>query len=384
MRIAVAANPALGHILPLLPLILAARDAGHEILVLGGAALAPTLEAYGLDHVAAGPPDLEAVFGAIGIDGLQGSRLAVAVWSRGFAEAVAWPMAHALLDVADWWRPDLVLHEDTEQGTWIAAERLGLPHVALQAAAWRGQMARLSSEPAGRLRAELGLPADPGLAGWHRYGFLTTRPRSLRDQADPMPPTTTEIRPVAVDDDGSTAAPWLDGPTGGRPRVAVTMGTVMPGRRADRLATLVDVLQDLDAEIVVALGPGLDPRAFLPRPANVRLVSFVPMSRLLPASDVVVCHGGSGTILTALGAGRPLVLLPQAADQPANAAACQAAGVAHVLDREAWTADGIRSAVADALLNPSLARAAAAVRDEIEAMPGPAEVVPLLERLGPA
>lgn len=382
MRIAFAANPALGHVLPLLPLALAARGTGHEVAFVGGASLAATLAPLDLPHVVAGPPDLPAVFEAIDAARLQGPRLAVAVWSLGFAEVVARPMAHGLLELSRSWRPDVVVHEDTEQGTWIAAERLEIPHVALQAAAWRGSMARLSAEPAGRLRAELGLLPDPDLATWHRFGYLTTRPAALRDPADPMPERTSEIRPVPVDDDGSTSAPWLDAATGGRPRIAVTMGTVMPGRRASQLAALVDALEPLDAEIVVALGPGLDPRPFLPRASNVRLVSYVPMSRLLPASDLVVCHAGSGTVLAALGVGRPLVLLPQAADQPANAAACLAAGVARVLDSEARSPEAIRAVVADAIVDPVLARNASAVREAIDAMPAPAEVVPMLEHLG--
>jgi UDP:flavonoid glycosyltransferase YjiC (YdhE family) len=381
MRIAFGANPALGHILPLLPLALAAQDAGHEIAVIGGATLGPLLAAHGIRHVEAGPPDLAAMFAAIGADPLEGSRLAVRVWSQGFAEVVARPLAHGLVELAADWRPDLVVHEDSEQGTWIAAERLGIPHIALQATAWRSAMGRLSAEPAGRIREELGLPPDPALVSWHRYGFLTTRPASLRDPADPMPTGTTEIRPVAIDDDGSTAAPWLHHPPAQGRRIAVTFGTVAPARRAPFVRNVLDALGPVDAEIVVALGPGLDPNGFLPRPDNVRLVSFVPMSRLLPASDLVLCHAGSGTILAALAAGRPMVLLPIAADQPANAAACAAAGAAVVLDPDRRTPEAIRAAVEHALVDRDLARAASRVGAEIASMPAPEALVATLERL---
>ena len=118
MRIAFAANPALGHVLPLLPLALAARGTGHEVAFVGGASLTATLAAFDLPHVVAGPPDLPAVFEAIDAARLQGPRLAVAVWSLGFAEVVARPMAHGLLELSRSWRPDVVVHEDTEQGTW--------------------------------------------------------------------------------------------------------------------------------------------------------------------------------------------------------------------------------------------------------------------------
>lgn len=381
MRIAFGTNPAYGHVLPLLPLALAAREAGHEIAVIGGASIGSVLEAHGIPHVVAGPPDLAAVFAQIEAGDLAGPRLSVRVWSRGFAEVVARPLANALVDLAADWRPDVVVHEDSEQGTWIGAERLGVPHIALQATAWRGPMRRLSAEPATRIREELGLRAEPALEAWNRYGFLTTRPPALRDPEDPMPDGTLELRPVAVDDDGSTAAPWLDRPPAGGRRIAVTLGTVAPERRVPLITTVLDALEPLEAEIVVALGPGLDPNRFLPRPDHVRLVSFVPMSRLLPASDLVVCHAGSGTVLAALAAGRPMVLLPMAADQPANAAACAAAGAAVVLAPDRWAPGTIRSTVEAALVDRELAEAAGAVQAEIEAMPAPAALVPALERL---
>jgi len=384
MRIAFAANPALGHVLPLVPLATAAREAGHDVAVLGGAAIGPVLAAHGLRHVDAGPADLPTMFAALGAEGLSGPRLAVAVWGRGFAEVIARPMAHALLALAETWRPDLLVHDDSEQGTWIAAERLGIPHVALQATAWRGAMMRLSAEPAGRLREELGLPPDPALLTWHRVGFLATRPPGLLDPADPLPAGATPMRAVAIEDPGASAAPWLDeAPAQGR-RIAVTLGTVAPERRAPLLATILDALAGLNAEIVVAVGPGLDPSAFLPRRASIRLVSFVPMARLMPLSDLVISHGGSGTMLAALEAGRPMVILPMAADQPSNAAACRAAGAALVVEREAWTAPGIRAAVDLALADRSLGEAARRLRFEIEAMPMPHQLLPLLEALASA
>ena len=77
MRIAFAANPALGHLLPLVPLAQAARDAGHEVVVVGGASLATPVREAGLVHVEAGPPDLPSVFARIpersGLTGRPGS-----------------------------------------------------------------------------------------------------------------------------------------------------------------------------------------------------------------------------------------------------------------------------------------------------------------------
>jgi UDP:flavonoid glycosyltransferase YjiC (YdhE family) len=79
-----------------------------------------------------------------------------------------------------------------------------------------------------------------------------------------------------------------------------------------------------------------------------------------------------------------MVILPMAADQPTNAAACRDAGAALVVEREGWTVPGIRGAVDAALADPSLAAAAERLRSEIEAMPLPHEVLPRLEALADA
>src|SRR6188472_520256 len=111
MRIAFVTNPALGHLLPLLPLAHAARDAGHEVVVVGGASVGPAIERTGLRHVVAGPPDLPSVFARVPERaGLTGRRLAAVTWSRAFAGILAPELAAATLELARDWPPDLVVH----------------------------------------------------------------------------------------------------------------------------------------------------------------------------------------------------------------------------------------------------------------------------------
>ncbi len=381
MRIVFATNPALGHLLPLVPLALAAQHAGHEVVVVGGASLAGPTRDVGLTHAVAGPPDLPSVFAQVPErEGLTGRRLAAATWRHAFAGILAEAMAAGLVELAQEWRPDLVVHEDSEQGSWIAAERLGIPSIGLQATAWRAARHRLSDEPLNRLRVAHGLPEDPGLARWHRYGFLTTRPAGLRDPADPMPDGTRPIRPVPSDARGGEEARWPDaGP--GRPRVVVTMGTILPGRAAS-MAAILDGLEQLPVEVVAAVGPDLDPADLGPRPPSTRVVRYVPISALLDGASLLVFHAGSGTMLAGLAAGVPLVVLPVAADQPENAERCVAAGVAVELATDARGADDVHAAAALVLADPSYAAAAVRLRDEIAAMPAPAELVPFLESLG--
>jgi UDP:flavonoid glycosyltransferase YjiC (YdhE family) len=384
MRIAFVTNPALGHLLPLLPLALAARDAGHEVVVVGGASIADGVERVGLRHVHAGPPDLPSVLAMVPERaGLTGRRLAAATWKGAFAGILAPELAAATLELASDWPPDLVIHEDSEQGSWIAAERLGIPHLAFQATAWRGTGLRLSAEPLNALRASLGLPGDPALERWHRHGYLGTRPRSLYNPDDPPPATTVPVRPVARDDGGGAVPSWVDATADGRPRVVVTMGTMLPGR-TDVVAGILDGLAALDIDIVATVGPELDPAELGDRGPDVHVERWVPMSRVLGTADALVFHAGSGTMLAALAAGVPLVLLPVAADQPENADRCVAAGVGVALAPDAREPADVGRAARTVLEDVSYREAAQRVAAEIAAMPHPASLLPRLEALAAA
>ena len=96
-------------------------------------------------------------------------------------------------------------------------------------------------------------------------------------------------------------------------------------------------------------------------------------------------HAGSGTMLAALAAGVPLVLLPVAADQPENADRCVAAGVGIALParrRAAPTTSPARPGPSSTTRR--YRTAARRVAAEIAAMPEPAALLPRLEALAAA
>lgn len=110
----------------------------------------------------------------------------------------------------------------------------------------------------------------------------------------------------------------------------------------------------------MTIGRDGDRTRFGDQPDNVRIEDFVPQERLLPAVDVVVCHGGSATVLGALAHGVPLVVAPLATDHFEVAA--------HVRDAHVGLATGsgeppeadIRDAVRTVLGDPSFRTSAAA------------------------
>ena len=89
----------------------------------------------------------------------------------------------------------------------------------------------------------------------------------------------------------------------------------------------------------------------------------------------MVHHGGTGSVLGALEAGLPQVILPQGADQFANAELLAAVGAGRAVLNDEQSPGAIGTAV-QAVLDDSPERAVAqGMRDEIAAMPSPADVV---------
>jgi calicheamicin 3'-O-methyl-rhamnosyltransferase len=96
---------------------------------------------------------------------------------------------------------------------------------------------------------------------------------------------------------------------------------------------------------------------------------YIPQALVLPRCDALVAHAGAGTMLGALAAGVPQLLLPHGAEQHLNAEACRRAGAALVVAPEELTAGVVRAGLERVLEEPAFAAAAARLRDEIAAMP---------------
>jgi UDP:flavonoid glycosyltransferase YjiC (YdhE family) len=141
--------------------------------------------------------------------------------------------------------------------------------------------------------------------------------------------------------------------------------------------TAIDGLATRPENVLVAVGPG-DPAALGPVPRTVRIERFVPQAEVLRHADLVVHHGGSGTVLGAAANGLPQLLLPQGADQYVNAEALDAQGSGRSLLGADVTPEAVAAAAAVLLTEPSYRQAAQALRAEIAAMPAPADVLPAL------
>lgn len=377
MRILFSTAPGEGHLRPLLPLARLAHSSGHDVCVAGGASLATIIADAGLSHAVAGPVSLPAVSATIPrLFELTGRRRALMMLRLGFCGPVATGMADDLLDLFATWRPDVIVREDMDLGAWIAAGQRAIPHLTVQTTAFRARFWDSIREPISAVRVAHGLPAEATYDDLLGRVFFTTRSASLRAPSGPYPAATRELRPEADDrrpgDPATDPFPARDG----RPRVAITLGTVNHGQVA-LMRALIEGAAATGAAVIVAAGT--DPAAFGAVPDGVDVRAYVPISLLVQHADVIAFHGGSGTMLAAAAAGMPMLMTPIAADQLDNAEVCTAAGVARTIDFDDVSAESVSKALAAMLADGSMGDRSATVAKEIAAMPGPDAALRVIE-----
>ena len=370
MRILFAFAGGPGHLEPLVPVADAARAAGHDVAFAGRPAALERLAARGLTVFATEPPRSvpRKRLPLLPVDMQREER----DFRDGFADRIAREKAAALPALCAEWRPNAIVCDETDFGSMIAAERLGLPYASVVVIAARSfARPELVAEPLDAVRAEHDLPPDPELEMLSPHLVLAPFPLGYRDPASPLPTNAHAFRPFTA------GAARLDEP----PTVYFTLGTEFNLESGDLFPRVLEGLRELPVEVVVTVGRDIDPAELGPQPANVRVEQYIPQAEILPSASVVVSHGGSGSVLGALAHGLPMVLLPMGADQPYNASRCEVLGVARSLGVITATPADVRAAVAAVLSDPSYRAAAERWRDEFAALPGPEHAVGLLEQL---
>jgi UDP:flavonoid glycosyltransferase YjiC (YdhE family) len=351
-----------GHLEPLVPIARTARDAAHEVAFSGRPAMAARVRELGFDVFVTGPPGPEAPAKRTPLLELSPER-EDAVLRDGFAGRIARERAAGVLAACEEWRPSVLVCAELDFGAMVAAERAGLPFATVLISATETFVRdEVVGEPLAALRAAHRLAPDAR----PKPLVLSSFPRRLR----PLPADAHRFRAARAE------RPPNDAST-----VYFTLGTIFNLESADLFERVLAGMRHLPVDVVATTGGNLDPAELGPQRENVRIERYLPQSEILPRCRAVVSHGGSGSVLGALAHGLPSVLLPMGADQPQNAARCEAIGVARVLDAGRATPETVRDAVAEIMTDPSYRAAAELIADEIAALAGPEHAVALIERL---
>ena len=167
--------------------------------------------------------------------------------------------------------------------------------------------------------------------------------------------------------------------TAGRPNVFCSLGTLQ-GARRPVFEAVARACERLGLPLTIAHGGRLDAAAAAALPGTPRVESFVPQRALLRTVSAVVTHGGLNTVLDALAAGVPLVIVPLAFEQGAIAARIERCGAGVVVPLRRLTAASLAAALSAVLERPNYRARAEALRDEIAQAGGVERAADLVER----
>lgn len=370
LRILITTNMLVSHFLPMLPFAQGLKKRGHDVKVAAVPELGEEIIKHGFDHlVLRGPTEQE--LGALNerakhVPREAEGKLFMSQFFMGLAARSALP---GLLNALDTWRPELILRESTEFSGLIAAKKLGIRHVRFEivngeseesiASNYIEEMDALRSivflnpTGSGYLKDEQAFSAHPKILD----DTLRVNSRDPHRFRSPTPPAVS-----------ATKRPeWHSNRD--EPLVYMTFGTVTADEERSRhvYAASLEAVADLPITVLLTTGRNAPPDLISKVPDNVVVRNFVSQAEVFEHADLMVCHGGSGTVLGGLAAGIPMIVVPLFADQTDNARCLAASGLSTTVADDNMAE--LRAAITDLLANHERRLLARQAADDFAAMP---------------
>ncbi|QUQ64451.1 glycosyltransferase [Kutzneria sp. CA-103260] len=290
---------------------------------------------------------------------------------RGFGRLAA-ACLDALFELAGHWRPDIVIGGFFSFAAPLLAARLGVPHVRHT---WdTGEPLIVDHYAAAELAPELerlGLDGIPETDLWIEICPASVRAADTPQAAQPMRYVPWNPQPAGP------LEPWMYTRCD-RPRVLVTAGTkVSRERYFDYLCELAEKVKALGAEVVVGAPQAVAAEVS----AKVGVwAGWLPNDVVVRTCDLVVNHG-AGTVLVGMAAGVPQLLIPNMPKLVAPSQRLADFGAAKMLPRGEDTPAAVLRAGHELLAEPGYRERAREIATEMAAMPLPAEVLGVIEKL---
>ncbi|WP_426506136.1 glycosyltransferase [Dactylosporangium sp. McL0621] len=394
-----------GHVATILPLALAARAAGHEVVVATGAGVLAPLLRHRLETWPVGTPEA----------GLPGGGT-TAQRSAFFANSAV-RRAEDLIPRARDWPPDLVISDTAEVAGVVAAAVTGARHVVHglgimpPMVLWNAYAVHLDG-----LLTRWGIPATADAV--REATYLDVCPPALRRPGEPIWTRTLDLRPTtagwgaphpAASPPQLTASPpqlTASPPqlTASPPQLTASppqLTADLDGSSRRQLTARIDALPHRDTVLARPGSPAeaaailsaldgqpinlvmcADPAGLGPQPPNVLVTPGRPDPAVLSRCHVLVSRGGPGVALPALAHGLPQLILSLENTAPDGDMTHAGAALTVNAPDPAAVERAVRTHVPRLLKDPIFAAAAAWAQVEIAAMSSPEAVVRALTTEG--
>ncbi len=426
-RFLITCWPFVGHLYPQVSIAKALRDRGHEVAFYSHESARETVEGEGFTlfpfvHVHAERyeriHELEAK-----VPATQPKRQTISVAMRAYRDMLADSMPEQvddLLPILETWKPAALV---TDPAMWapilVLWEMVGIPVVCSStmmgslipgpdAPPWGPGLPPPRSFGTRLLARVTELAIDVVARGMRkqvngiraRYG-LGPMFRSINAHTGRLPlyliPSLPELdynrhdQPANVHyvgpcvwtkPGGAPPPPWMHEVSKTVPWVHATEGTAQY-QEPFLLRAVTRALAGEAVQVVLTTGSSRDPAALglEPLPANVKVEQWISHEDLLPHCAAIVTTGGPATVIAALKAGVPLVMVPTFWEKSDNAQRVVEAGVGIRLAPKRCTPERVRAAVRRLLDEPHFRENAQRIARQLAEAPGPRGAAELIERL---
>ncbi|WP_016699783.1 macrolide family glycosyltransferase [Actinoalloteichus spitiensis] len=227
------------------------------------------------------------------------------------------------------------------------------------------------------LAARHGVDAPPQELWWEIPDFsLVNIPREFQYAGDSFDERFAFVGPC-VGDRGFLGS-W-EPPGSGLPVALVSFGAVF-NEHPDFFRTCVRAFTGAPFHAVMTVADGLDPAELGELPSNVEVHRWVPHVAVLAHASAAVTHGGMGTVMESLHAGRPMVVIPTSAIDAVTARRIAELGLGVTMDPAEVTAERLVAAVRTVIEDDAVRAAAERMRGHVHAAGGTARAAGELEK----
>lgn len=152
---------------------------------------------------------------------------------------------------------------------------------------------------------------------------------------------------------------------GNWPIIYITLGTVY-NNNAQFFKTCFAAFENLPVQVVVATGRSVEDLALEPIPENFVVRSYVPQLEVMKRAALFIGSGSVTTLMEALSCGLPMITIPQAVAQEGTARRVAELELGLTLEKEAITAEVLRSVATRLLHDPACRLRVQQMQDEAQ------------------
>lgn len=241
-------------------------------------------------------------------------------------------------------KPDILVG-DTNLLVWILSRKIGLPLLQIVRYASHPETANLTwweDDPYGLIPPNSGLLFNPildkfRLSSIERVenllrGDLYIVPSIPEIEPIPQDDMTVHVGQLSVSEMNEQVPAWLREVDGHQPLVYITIGGGA-GPVGNRLffQTAIDAFANRPVQVVVSTSTKFDKGDFPYLPKNIRMFQWVPGKFLISRADLIMFHGGYGTMMECVAYGKPSIIVPFQTEQEGNGRRLDQLGCSRVI-----------------------------------------------------